>query len=256
MNAVFLIARETLFEAYRDRIFWLFAVVLLIGVGLSLFLSEATITETVETQIALSSAYLRLATVLVMGVFVSVSIAREANDGLLQMLLALPLPRAAWYLGRLGGFVAVGTLVAIAAAGTMLPWAPASAAARWALALACELWVVVAFALLVSVSLARPTAALALTIGFYLLARAMGALLLISDNSRAYDPAAGESIVNGVLHGLSHLLPRLDQYARAEWLIYPDVAQGQPLSIIAVGSLLYLALLAAAGLFDLYRRNL
>jgi hypothetical protein len=62
--------------------------------------------------------------------------------------------------------------------------------------------------------------------------------------------------VSWVLHVLSHLLPRLDQYARAEWLIYPDVAQGQPLSIIAAGSLLYLALLAAAGLFDLYRRNL
>jgi hypothetical protein len=50
------------------------------------------------------------------------------------------------------------------------------------------------------------------------------------------------------------LLPRLDAVTRTEWLLYgaPDAAA----FLAAIGALVvYVALLAAAGLFDFYRRS-
>ena len=68
---------------------------------------------------------------------------------------------------------------------------------------------------------------------------------------------------NGALHivvyrlvdALSLLLPRLDLFARSEWLTGAAPSSGE-LAIIFTQAALYVALLATASLFDFYRREL
>ena len=88
------IAYYTLLEALRNRLMWLLGLVLVIGIGLSGFLSDLAVTEQKETQVALLAAFLRFTAVFLMVIFVVTSLVREANDKGLELVLALPLPRA------------------------------------------------------------------------------------------------------------------------------------------------------------------
>lgn len=51
------------------------------------------------------------------------------------------------------------------------------------------------------------------------------------------------------------MLPRLDDFTRTDWLVYHSGGWAA-LGPLAAQTLIYLALLTAAALFDLYSRNL
>jgi len=58
-----------------------------------------------------------------------------------------------------------------------------------------------------------------------------------------------------IVDGLALLLPPLDTMTRTEWLVYgPPSAHAYALAL--AGAVVYGTLIAAAGLFDLHRRNL
>jgi hypothetical protein len=57
-----------------------------------------------------------------------------------------------------------------------------------------------------------------------------------------------------VIDGLAFLLPDLYRFAASEWLIYHTGAWSA-LGLVFTQTALYLGLLTAAGLFDLYRKN-
>lgn len=248
------IARYTVLEAVRNRLLWLFvlaAAAALAGAGL---LDRLALTESREIQLALLAAGLRLTAVGLTAAFVITSMAREAQDKGAELLLALALPRAAYLLGKLAGFGALALLPALLYGALAALLAPAAQSALWGASLLCELWIVAAFALLCALSFSQAVPALAACAGFYLLARAIGGLQLA-----AHAPYGGSTPLHGALvHGidlLASLLPALDGFTRTEWLLY---ASGTPaaLAAIAAQSALYVALLGAAGLFDLYRKNL
>ena len=70
------IAYYTLLEALRNRLMWLLGLVLVIGIGLSGFLSDLAVTEQKETQVALLAAFLRFAAAFLMVIFVVTSLVR------------------------------------------------------------------------------------------------------------------------------------------------------------------------------------
>ena len=72
---------------------------------------------------------------------------REANDKGLELALALPISRSAWYLGKLIGFACVGAVIAALFALPLLAWAAPADLAAWCLALAVEAALVAAAAL-------------------------------------------------------------------------------------------------------------
>lgn len=111
--ATLTIARYTLLEALRNRLLWLLLTMALGAVGISGFLNELALTESRELQAALLGAVLRLAAVFLIATFVVTSMVREANDKGLELLMALPLPRAVYLLGKLAGFAALAVLPAL-----------------------------------------------------------------------------------------------------------------------------------------------
>jgi ABC-type transport system involved in multi-copper enzyme maturation permease subunit len=247
-----IIARYTLLEALRNRLIWLLALAALAGVGLSGFLNELALTESREIQAALLAALLRLSGVFLIATFVVTSLVREANDKGLDMLLALPIPRAAYLLGKLAGFGALALLPALLFGALLLFLAPPAQAALWAVSLLCELWIVAAFSLLCALSLHQAMPALAAVGGFYLLARSTGALQLLGHSaSMSY---AQQVIATGI-DLIAALLPRLDQFTRTDWLIYQSGDLHALLAVLAQ-SAIYIALLTMAALFDLYRKNI
>jgi ABC-type transport system involved in multi-copper enzyme maturation permease subunit len=252
MTPALTIARYTLLEALRNRLLWLVLLMALGAVGVSGFLNELALTESRQLQAALLGAVLRLAAVFLVATFVVTSMVREAADQGLQLLMALPMPRAVYLFGKLAGFGALALLPALLFGALGLFFAPPAQAGLWGVSLLFECWIVAAFAVLCTLTLSQVLPALAATFSFYLLARAIGALQLLGHGASAA-PSAGQQALNTGVDGLALLLPHLDRFTRSDWLVYHDGGAADLLAI-AVQSAIYIGLLAAAALFDLYRK--
>jgi hypothetical protein len=248
------VARYVLIEARRSGLPWLAAGCVLAALGLSGFLSQVAITEGAALQASASAALLRGCAVFLIAAHVVASVVREADDKGLELALALPISRFAWYLGKLAGFACAGALLAALFALPLLLWAAPTNLAAWCLALAAETALVAAAALFFASALGQTAAAIAATAGLYLLARAISAIQAIASGPLAGDNLADQA-ARWVVDGLALLLPRLDAVARGDWLLYgaPPAAE---LAQSLAGVALYVLLLAAAGLFDISRRNL
>jgi hypothetical protein len=177
--------------------------------------------------------------------FVIASLQREVMEKGQQLVLALAIPRAGYLIGKLGGFFALAVAPALLF-GVLALWAaPGVSALVWALSLLCELWIMIAFSALCALGTGQLVGALAATTGFYVLARAAGALALL-----AHDGLAGT-----LASALALLLPHLDLFACADWLVYADAGPAQ-LAPVLLQTALYVPLLSAAALVDLYRKEL
>jgi len=253
VNQCATIAAMTLREAARNRLHWLLLLLAVCAAGLAGLLQQLTLTETRETQALLLSAVLRLAGAGIVACFVVTSMVREAQDGSMQWLLALPIARPVWLLGRLAGFGLFAASVACVAALLCAPFAAMADLGHWTFSLLLELWLLAAFAAFAALSLRHPVPALALVAGFYLLARSTATLGALG---RTRDGAATDGLPGGLawaLDALQLLLPRLDLYARGEWLAYGVRDSG--LGALAAQAAIYIALLLAAALFDLHRKE-
>ena len=254
MHATVTIAAYTLLEALRNRLLWLLGASALAAIGLSGFLQELALTEGRQIQLALLAALLRFAAVFLIATFVVTSMVREANDKGMELLLALPVPRAAYLFGKLGGFAALACLPALLFGALCLCFAPFGQTALWSVSLLWELWIVAAFSLLCVLGLGQVLPALAAVAGFYLLARSVGSLQLMAHGPLGRHGAAQQALQAGI-DGIAALLPRLDLFTRSEWLLY-HTGNAQVLFELFLHSAACLALLASAALFDLYRKSI
>jgi ABC-type transport system involved in multi-copper enzyme maturation permease subunit len=248
-----ILARLALTEARRGGLPWLAAGGLAAALLLAAFLSQVALTEGRALQLAVLAALLRACAVFLVALQVTTSVMREVSDKGLELMLSLPLPRASHYLGRLAGFAGIGIVLAAVFALPLLAWAGPAAVALWAFSLALEAALVAAAALFFSLTLAQPVPAIAATAALYLLARSMAAIQSLASSPLA-EPSLASQGAHAAVEALALLLPRLDAVTRTEWLLY-----GAPTAaafFAAAGALLvYIALLAGAGLFDFYRRS-
>ncbi len=253
-RAVATVARYVLIEARRSALPWLAVAGVVAVLSLSGFLSQVAITEAAALQASASAALLRACAVFLIAAHVASSVVREANDKGLELALALPISRHAWYLGKLLGFACTGGLIATLFALPLLTWASTTQLAAWWLALASELALVAAAALFFASALGQTVPAMAATAGLYLLARSVTAIQAIAGSPLAGE-SAGALAARWLVDALALLLPRLDAVTRGDWLLYgpPPAAE---LALALAGLATYFALLAMAGLFDFSRRNL
>jgi hypothetical protein len=247
------IARYTLLEAARTRLPLLVLVAFAAILGASFFVETISVTEGARLQTGFYAAGARLAAVFVSGVFVLVSVTRELDDKGMDVLLALDLPRSHYILGKLAGFTAIAALIAVAAA-LPLAWLAGPAALQWMLSLGLELAIVVALALFCIVTFSQLTPAASFILAFYLLARALTAIRLMGAHPLTDAATLSHEVIRFVIEGLALVMPALDAWTQTAWLVN-EPAPWQALLLLAGQSALYVALLAAATMFDFHRKN-
>lgn len=248
------IAFYTCIEALRNRLIWLIVAVALIAIALSGFLDELAITESKDIQLALIAAFSRFAAVFLIATFVVTSMVREFNDKGLELILALPLPRAGYLLGKLLGFAALAMIPTILFGALAWIFAPWAQAAMWMLSLLCELWLIAAFSLLCVLTFNQVMTALSASMVFYLAARSVSAFQLIGQSANI-EHSMSQSVMSVVINSLAAVLPHLDQFTRTDWLVY-HTGNWHDLPMILLQSGIFLALITGAALFDLYRKNI
>jgi hypothetical protein len=248
------IARYTLLEALRTRLPLLVVVVLLALLAASFFVESIAVVEGARFQTGFYAAGARLTGVFIVGIYVLVSITREFNDKGIDVALALDLPRSHYILGKLAGFAALAALVAIAASLPLAWLATPQAALQWAASLGLELVIVVALALFCIVTFGQITPAASFVLAFYLLARALTAIRLMSAHPIAGAETFSHEAMRFVIEALALVMPALDAWTQTAWLVNGHAPWTVMLQL-AGQSALYVVLLASATMFDFHRKN-
>src|SRR3974390_184261 len=113
LNKVLTIARFTLLEAVRTRLLWIVLIILVLLFLGSLFVQHISVTETARMQTGFLAATARMAAVFILSLYLAGSMVREFNDKVIDLLLSLALPRAAYYLGKFLGYAGIAVAIAV-----------------------------------------------------------------------------------------------------------------------------------------------
>ena len=248
------IARYTLLEALRTRLPALVLTTLLALLAASFFIESISVTEGARFQAGFYAAGMRLACVFIATLYVLVSVTREFDDKGLDVLLALDLPRAHYVLGKLAGFLAIALLIALVASLPLAWLAAPQAAMQWLVSLGLELAIVVALALFCILTFSQLTPAASFVLAFYLLARSLTAIRLMGAHPLAGADTLSHQVIQYLVEILALVLPSFDAWTQTAWLVN-EPASWSALLQLAGQSALYVALLAAAAMFDFYRKN-
>jgi len=248
------IARITLLEAARSRLLWLIGVALLASLAVAGLLQQVALIEVREVQGAIIAALLRACAVFFMVLFVVMSMVREVNDKFLELALSQPMPRAGYLLGKYLGFAAAAAVIAVALSLPLALFAPVARVSAWTLSLFGELLIMAAVSVFCVLTLSHVLAALTAVTGFYLLARSVAALRIIATPSEE-NVALAPRIADWIAQGIALVMPRLDRMTQSAWLADAGVAMADLGSALAQTAI-YVLLILAAALFDLYRQEL
>ena len=249
------IGRYTALEALRTRVPATALLTLVILLGASLFIRELAVTESLRFQTSFYAAAARLCAVFIASLYVLASLSREFNDKGLELLLALDVPRSHYICGKLAGFMLIALVCAVLLSLPLWALAPASAVSLWTVSLAIELALIAALSLFCIVTFNQLLPAAGFVVAFYLLARSVTAMRLMSANPIAGQDTLSQQVTRVLVEGLAYLMPALDRWTDTAWLIDAAPEPSVLLAIAAQGAI-YTALLAAATLFDFYRRSL
>lgn len=243
----------TWLEIRRARLWRLALALVLIGCVVAEFAASIAITESAQYRLVMYAASMRLVAVFVMALLVTTSVLREIDDQVVELILARPISRSEWYIGKLLGYVAAALGFAVLVSLPLIIQTPIQGSA-WCYSLFLELIIVSAAALAFAITLRRLTVALSVVAGFYLLARAIAGLVLISRGPTVDGSLTSSRFIASVIDMLAYVLPALDRFTNAAWLVdtAPSVTD---LGLLTLQTTIYTAFLIALGLFDLFRRN-
>lgn len=248
------ISKFTIIESMRNRLLWLSLLVIAISFALVEFIGDLALTEHRATQIAILAAFLRLSAVVIITMFVVSSTVRELQDKTLEMILAMPIQRGVYYLGKLTGFVQVSLVIALIFTSMLFLYAPAEQVAIWGLSLFLELILVVALGLVMLFTFKQIPSALTGVFIIYAASRTATSIYLMAEYPIIPHTTIGQKFMNEFVQVLTWLLPDLHRFTQTEWLVYGTGNWALLLPVFSQTAI-YLALLSAIALFDFYRKN-
>ena len=252
MSAALTIARAMWRESLHSRFWLIYGVVMALSTGAAVFISQLVLTDSDRTRIIILAAMLRALLAAQVILHVAAAVNRETEEQGRDMVLAAGPPAPLLIAGRLLGY-GVGAAIMAVGAGLLLM---ANGAGRqlfvWAVGLGCELSLLAAFTLGAALVMRQVTSA-ALAAGiFLLLGHSLGNILLLAHQPIAAYLGAGGAAVRWPLEAIAWLIPRLDLFGSADWLV--GLSSGR-LAPILGQTAIYLVLLFAVAALDLNRNR-
>ncbi len=253
-SQILTISKFTFIESLRNRLLLLSFLVIGISFGLIEFIGDLTITEHRVTQVAMLAAFLRISAVVIVTLFVVSSTVRELQDKTLEMILAMPIHRGSYYLGKLIGYFHIALLVSIVFGALLLVYADPEQVTIWVISLFLELILVVALSLVMLFSFNQVPFALTGVLLIYGASRISSSILLMAQSPIVAHTSMAQKFMDGFIEVLTWLLPDLHRFTQTEWLAY-NTAQWSALLPLLAQTAIYLVLLSFIALFDFYRKN-
>ena len=252
---VLTISRFTIIESLRNRLLLLTFLVIGISFALVEFIGDLAITEHRVTQVAILAAFLRISAVVMVTLFVVSSTVRELQDKTLEMILAMPIRRGNYYLGKLIGYFYIALLVSIIFSVLLLLYADAEQVFIWMISLFFELILVVALSLVMLFTFNQVPSALTAVFIIYGASRIVTSIFLMAKFPIIAHTSMAQKFMDSVIELMTWLLPDLHRFTQTEWLTYNTAEWGVLLPLFGQ-TMVYLIFLSFIALFDFYRKNL
>ena len=253
-SQVMTISRFTIIESLRNRLLLLSFLIIGISFGLVEFIGDLAITEHRVTQVAILAAFLRMSAVVMVTLFVVSSTVRELQDKTLEMILAMPMRRGSYYLGKLIGFFYISVIISVIFASLLFFYSDPTQLAIWTISLFFELVLVVALSLVMLFTFNQVPSALTGVFIIYGAARIATSIFLMSKYPIVAHTSIAQQFMDAFIELLTWLLPDLHRYTRTEWLTYNTADWGLLVPLFGQ-TLIYLVFLSFIALFDFYRKN-
>lgn len=256
MQQIYNIATQLLREAVYAKMHWQLMVVLCISITMSLFAAELALTDADNLRLTILADFLRLLMVFVFIVFVVTSSIREFEEGRVAHVLAGPTPRWLYWAGRALAVLLLALIFSLVSGATLFVFSQSLNLLLWMLSLFFELLLMGLAAIFFSFSFRHLAPAISAVFSFYILARILDSFQSIIANSLSLNhELLWTQFFTGFVTLLSHIVPALDQFGQSSWLLAGS-APASALPMLLSHAVIYSALLAAASLFDLYRKEL
>lgn len=253
-SQILTISRFTIIESLRNRLLLLSFLVIGISFALVEFIGDLAITEHRITQVAILAAFLRMSAVVMLTLFVVSSTVRELHDKTLEMILAMPIRRGSYYLGKLIGYFYIAALVAVFFAALLMLYADAEQVFIWMISLFFELVLVVALSLVMLFTFNQVPSALTAVFIFYGASRIVTSIFLMAKFPIIAHTSMGQQFMDAFIELLTWLLPDLHRFTQTEWLAY-NTGDWSTLLPLLGQTVIYLVFLSFIALFDFYRKN-
>ena len=259
--------------ALRDRLVLTLVLLVACGAGLGVFLGAAAITEQESFSTVFGAGGLRFLGVTGIILFVSFYMRRAFDSKEVEFMLARPVSRLSYLFSHAAAFIVLSTLVALAVTLILLLTGKPHIGGwvLWGASLAGEYAIMAVAALFFSIILSSAAGSALAALGLYALARMIGILIGIAQGVPENTVFA---VLNNVVELVSVFIPRLDLMAQTSWLVYGVEGAGALAlqgrsghfaawlidhagvgGVVALQSVLFIALLLAASAYDFIRRE-
>lgn len=247
--------RYILITALRDWLFIGLLASILFATAISATLGSTAFLEEREMTITFASGAARIILMTGLIVFVCFHIRNAFDTKEVDVILSRPISRSNLVIAYWLGFAFVALLltipvVTIIALIGVNDWAGFFG---WALSLLLETFLVVALALFSALALRSAVTSVIACMGFYVLSRMM-AFFVITSQSGMVGGDIKFVMLKYTLMAISTIVPRLDFFAKSEWLVY-GFNSNQDWVVFVLQAVVFLPLLLLASIADFRRKQ-
>jgi ABC-type transport system involved in multi-copper enzyme maturation permease subunit len=251
------LTRLTLLESWRGRsarflFLALIAIQLIAG-----FAVEMAVTESVDLRLTVSGFLYRFCLIFALGVGMISSVVREQESGFVYVLLAHPLSRLQYVLGRILGYSITAFIAALSVMLVLAIWVPLSlwgSLLLWAVSLWLELIVTGSVALFLALGLRNMVGSMVVWLAFYVLARILDVARTMAASPIGQDPNGIAALAGqGAFQIMGWVIPPLGTFTRSEWLLGHVVPSWESCFILGAWALAYSTVCTVAAAIDFYR---
>jgi len=251
------IIRYILITALRDWLFIGLMAIVFMAYGLSVFMGSTALVEQTQMSLAYFAGSSRIVLMTGLIIFICFHVRRSFENREIESILSKPISRAQFIVSYWVGFIvlAIIAIIPLILILAFLNTPDLIGLAYWSISLICEYALILAFALLAALVMRSAVSAVLSCFAFYLISRLMGFFIaaLQSKTSLMGHGTLGDWM-GSILKIISTIIPRLDLYAKSDWLIY-GIADKTDLWIFPIQSAVYISLILAMAVFDLKRKE-
>jgi ABC-type transport system involved in multi-copper enzyme maturation permease subunit len=248
--------RYVLLTAMRDRLFFGLLVGILAAAYISSVLGSTAMLETAQMTLSFTAASARIIIMIGIIVFVGFHMRNAFDAREIDVLLSRPISRTSLVLSYWLGFVTVALLLVLPTVALigLLGTLNKTGYLLWALSLALESLLVVSIALFAALTVRSGVATVLASMAIYTLSRMMGFFLAATSTVSIFKQHEINLGANWLMNGISMVVPRLDFFAKGQWLIYGPKSY-EDLTLVLIQSAVFIPLLIAAAVIDFKRKQ-
>lgn len=248
--------RYILLTALRDRLFFGVCALIVLSTYVAYVMGGTALVEMRETTLVFTAGAAELILVVGLVVFICFHLRQAFDSKEIDVILSRPISRTTLVLSFAAGFAVVASLL-LAPLLAIIAWLGVTqwhGFIVWSLSLLAELLLISTLAVFAALMLKSAVSAVMGTLAMYVMSRLMGYFIATAKSGLLFDVQAVNMVGKSIINYVAILVPRLDMFAKTEWLIY-GVPSAQDIWLFSLQTAIFIPLLLVAAVVDFRRKQ-